>query len=126
MPIHNENQIPAEKIIAQIDTGITTSDIDDQNSMKTSLTQSLKTFYTNTKSNREKPKNNNQVQEYKKTKKFIQRNPQITVTKADKCNKTVILDMTAYKEEMNELLSNTSSCRKIKRDLTVTIQKEND
>lgn len=58
------------------------------------------------------------LNEYKKTKIFLKENQQIIVTKADKGNKTIIMNKDEYENKMLVLLDDVETYKKIKKDPT--------
>ena len=61
-----------------------------------------------------------------KTSKFLKVNNDIIVTKSDKCNKTVILNLQDYLDKSFELLNNKEIYIKIRSDPTSTIEKKSN
>lgn len=59
-----------------------------------------------------------------KTKKFIAQNEQIVIIKADKGNKTIIMNKSDYNRAMEKLLSDGNTYKKTKRNPTTRIEKK--
>lgn len=83
----------------------------------------VKIRHKNIKSNKTQNKIQRQIV---KTKKFLKDNPQISILKPDKSNKTVIMNKNDYDSKMNELLTDTNTYKKIKNDPTDFYQKKNN
>ncbi len=80
---------------------------------------------TNFLNNYKRSKNSDKfiLQLVNKTKKFLADNQQIIVIKADKGNKTIIMNRSEYEESMDKLLNDQSTYKKTSRDPTLRIQK---
>lgn len=64
---------------------------------------------------------------FEETKRFLKRyKDEIVVTKADKCNKTVIIYKRDYKREMEKLLEDKATYKTIRVDPTLKLQRTNN
>lgn len=67
------------------------------------------------------PIDNCLLNNYRDTKQFLQKNPNIILTRADKGNITVALDKETYKLKINEILQDDQTYVKVNRDPSRTM-----
>jgi len=128
LPITNEKHLPINEYISSIESAI----YDKAEDVKDSIRSTVVNIITNHKiKTRHKKNNNNKFQSkiqknMNKTKQFIKDNPQITILKPDKSNKTVIMNTSDYDNKINELLSDKTIYKKLKTDPTKSFQIKNN
>ncbi|XP_044753737.1 uncharacterized protein LOC123313092 [Coccinella septempunctata] len=120
------NQIPTDQIIANIEANITKLNQENQNEIRIKLNNTLIEHHDKVKNEKLNFKERKDITAFNKTKKFLRDNPQIVVTRADKGNSTVVMNKSTYETKIRELLSDTTTYKRIKRDLTNSLQKHNN
>ncbi|XP_044756970.1 uncharacterized protein LOC123315369 [Coccinella septempunctata] len=124
MEIDREHEIPTFDIITQIECSIEELPKEDQDNIRTNITHALNTHKKQLKSR--KQKTNCIKSNFIKTKTFLKDNNDLQVLKADKGNKIVIISKHEYDEKMLQLLDDTTTYKNTKKDMTVTMEKENN
>lgn len=120
----NKNQLPIPTLIANIETAIENKPNNQKNEIRSKINNIIYNFKN--KPSKVNKENQNLEKKVKKTKQFIKENPQITILKSDKSNKTVIMDTTQYNNKITNMLNDTTTYKKIKNNPTKTFQTENN
>ncbi|XP_045460391.1 uncharacterized protein LOC123670856 [Harmonia axyridis] len=121
---NNIGKVPTHQILAHIEGGITKLPTDEQNDIRMKVSQTLSSHIKNIKG--QKQRHNKHLTNFTKTKKFFKEHNELLITRADKGNKTVIMTNTEYEEKMSILLKDNTTYIKTKRDMTLTLEKENN
>ncbi|XP_044760307.1 uncharacterized protein LOC123317762 [Coccinella septempunctata] len=122
--VDREREIPVFDIIAQIESSIEELPREDQDHIRTNITQTLNTYKKQLKGRSQKK--NIVKSNFMKTKTFLKNNNDLQVIRADKGNKVVIITKDEYNKKMQELLDDKTTYKGMKRDMTVTMEKKNN
>ncbi|XP_044757795.1 uncharacterized protein LOC123315953 [Coccinella septempunctata] len=122
--IERENEIATFNIITQIENTIEELSKEDQDNIRANVTQALNTHQRQLRS--KKQRQNMMKSNFEKTKTFLKAHNDLQVIRADKGNKIVVITKTEYNEKMHEILDDNTTYKQIKRDMTITLEKENN
>ncbi|XP_044760304.1 uncharacterized protein LOC123317760 [Coccinella septempunctata] len=122
--IERENEIPTFNIITQIENTIEELSKEDQDNIRANVTQALNTHQRQLRG--KKQRQNMMKSNFEKTKTFLKAHNDLQVIRADKGNKIVVITKTEYNEKMHEILDDNTTYKQIKRDMTITLEKENN
>jgi len=115
MPSYNKEKMVID-LIKSVESNTLKFDVDTQSSIRNRAISILNSFSLLTP---EKNSTNQRVRELFRTcKMFIKNNSNIIVTRADKGNTTVMLDRSEYIRSIKEMLQDTNTYIKIKKDPT--------
>ncbi|KAI4484575.1 hypothetical protein M0804_007141 [Polistes exclamans] len=93
---------------------------DTQNNVRTKVVNILTNYF---KKNNLNIHNNIINSNFRKTKRFLKQNPDITVTRSDKGNNTVIMKKDEYLKEMEKLLEDNNTYSLLNKDPTNKFEK---
>ncbi|XP_043483513.1 uncharacterized protein LOC122511979 isoform X1 [Leptopilina heterotoma] len=117
---YSSKQIPIPTIISNVEYGIRNIPSDTKNTIRGNISYWLQNLILNkTTFNCTQVNLINKINE---TKKFLNSNKNIVVTTADKCNKTVIITKNDYISKTLNLLTDTTTYKKLNSDPTISIQ----
>ncbi|XP_044757744.1 uncharacterized protein LOC123315905 [Coccinella septempunctata] len=123
---NNARHLPINHIIANSESNITKLSSENQNEIRLKMANTLQSHYNKVKNSRLNPTQQKMLNDFKRTKKFINDNPQIIITKPDKGNSTVVMNESSYTSKMEELLSDATTYKSIKKDITNTLTARNN
>lgn len=119
--LNSEKNLPINTIVCNIENNIRHLNNNEKDIIRAQTCNIL----TNHKNKLKNQKENSEFAcKIKKTKTYINNNPHLKILRADKTNKTVIMNSTDYDRKMNDLLCDKKTYKEIKLDPTNRNQKK--
>lgn len=112
------------EIIASVECSIEKKNEDEKYDIRNKICNTIKNYKQ--KANKETVKHKELRKNIQETKSFLKRNPNIYVTQADKSKSTVLMEKNEYEEKMKNILSDTNTYKKLKKDPTAVLQRRNN
>ena len=128
LPINHEKNLPITEYIACIESAIHEKPNEIKDTIRSDVVNIITNHKIKLRHNRKKQNSfQNKIQkQFIKTKKFLKDNPDITILKPDKSNKTVVMNTTDYNNKMDDLLNDSTTYKKIRNDPTNIYQTKNN
>lgn len=126
--LNSESELPTTEYIACVESVIYDQPIEIKESIRSEVVNVITNHKIKLRHNKFKTNKTQKIiqKQLMKTKIFLKNNPQISILKPDKSNKTVIMNTSDYINKMNDLLNDTNTYKKIKSDPTNVYQKKNN
>lgn len=121
---YNEKNFPIVPIITAVESSIDKIDTEDKKEIREIVCNTLNNFKNKTQKENENLKTLRK--KVKETNIFLKNHPNIKVTKADKGNKTVLIQKNQYEQKMDNILKDESTYKIMKRDPTAVHQRKNN
>lgn len=134
----SNKQLPVNQIICNIENRIKISNEEEKNVIRNNICGAINKFKSSKVSNIKLYKNkvandeasvviDNISRNVTKTKQFLnEHKKELMVIRADKSNKTVVIDSVEYYNKMEGILNDKKTYKKIKNDITTKIQETNN
>lgn len=128
LPVNNEKQLPLTEYISSIEAAIKNKPVEIKENIRSDVVNVITNHKIKTRHKKTKHTlfQKNIQKKINKTKQFIKDNPQITVLKPDKSNKTVIMNTDDYETKIGLLLNDPDTYKKLKYDPTKSYQNKNN
>lgn len=121
--IKDDKNIPTDTIISNIEVGINHLPNYKKDQIRAKTCNILTNFKQKIKNNKQQTSINKKLI---KTQHYLKQHPNIKILKADKTNKTVIMNSVDYENKMNDILNDKKTYKLVKLDPTNTYQKKNN
>ena len=121
---YRQDRLPVANIIANIEGGIQHLNSEQKNDIAFKISNTIHNFKT--KNGNVDIQKNKIVKGINQTTRFLRENKQIHVLRADKTNKTVIMDATEYDQKMNNILQDSNTYTKLNKNPTKVYEKKNN
>lgn len=120
------NVIPTYDIIASIETGLKGIEKNNADNIRANVSNAIKNIVNKNK-NKKPPQHTQDLnKKIKLTREFLKKNEDLIILKADKTNKTVIMNKLEYNTKINQLLNCKKTYTQLKNNPTKNFQDKNN
>lgn len=123
---NNYKKIPTNDIICNIEVGMNHLTNQDKEQIRSKTCNILTNFTQKLKNQNNNKKSSQLSKNITQTQNFLKEHPELKVLKADKTNKTVIMNSADYDKKMMDILSDKKTYKQVKLNPTNTYQKLNN
>lgn len=123
---HNKNNQYIHDIIAETEITIEKLNNETKNNIRHKISNAILKHKHKHKVNIQNQAEKDLEKHITETKKFLKQHPEIYVLKADKTQKTVLMEASEYETKMNNIIQDETTYKKIEKDPTATLIKQNN
>lgn len=123
---HNKNNQYVHDIIAETEITIEKLNNETKNNIRHKISNAILKHKHKHKVNIQNQAEKDLEKHITETKKFLKQHPEIYVLKADKTQKTVLMEASEYETKMNNIIQDETTYKKIEKDPTATLIKQNN